>query len=179
MYIPEIPNNSLTKEITKIVELCKKLEPEYLNGTAKFNAPVSEGELSKWENDNSIMIPESCKDWLRFSNGSDILNGLMISYSLSDFVTECDDIPKDLVVIGNIIGDGEFICFSKETNKIILEDHGNLDEYNCLNDILNRVVQMMQENCGLSASSISILEMMAKKAREKKIRNCDTPDVKD
>jgi len=37
----------------------------------------------------------------------------------------------------------------------------------------------MQENCGLSASSISILEMMAKKAREKKIRNCDTPDVKD
>lgn len=168
MYIPEIPNNSLTKEITKIVELCQKLEPEYLNVTAKFNEPISEEELAKWENDNCITIPESCKDWLRFSNGSDILNGLMVSYSLSDFVIECDDISKDLVVIGNVIGDGEFICFSKGTKKIILEDHGNLEEYSCLNDIIKRIVEMMQGKCGLSPSSISILEMMAKKAREKK-----------
>lgn len=78
MYIPEIPNNSLTKEITKIIELCQKLEPEYLNVTVKFNEPISE-ELAKWENDNGIMIPESCKDWLRFSNGSDIHNGLMVA----------------------------------------------------------------------------------------------------
>ena len=28
MYIPEIPNNSLTDEITQIVELNKKLEDE-------------------------------------------------------------------------------------------------------------------------------------------------------
>ncbi len=167
MYIPEIPNNSLTKEIIKIVELCQKLEHEYLNVTAKFNEPISEEELAKWENDNGIMIPESCKDWLRFSNGSDILNGLMVIYSLSDFVIEWYDMPKDLVVIGNIIGDGEFICFSKGTKKIILEDHGNLEEYNCLNDIINRVIRI-QENCGLSSSSISVLEMMAKKAREKK-----------
>ena len=28
MFIPEIPNNSLTEEITQIVELSKKLEDE-------------------------------------------------------------------------------------------------------------------------------------------------------
>lgn len=166
MYIPEIPNNSLTKEITKVVELCHKLEPEYLNVTAKFNEPISEEELAKWENDNGIMIPESCKDWLRFSNGSDILNGLMVSYRLSDFIIECDDMSKNLVVIGNVIYGGKFICFSKETKKIILEDHGNLEEYSCLNDIIKQIIEMMQGRCGLSQSSISILEKMAKKSRE-------------
>lgn len=162
MYIPEIPDNSLTKEITKVVELCQKLEPEYLNVTAKFNEPISEEELAKWENDNGIMIPESCKDWLRFSNGSDILNGLMVSYSLYDFIIECDDMSKDLVIIGNIIGNGEFICFSKETKKIILVDHGNLEKYSCLNDIIKRIIEMMQGRCGLSPSSISILKKWLK-----------------
>ena len=39
MYIPEIPNNSLTEEIKEIVELSKKLEKEY---DFEYNPPATE-----------------------------------------------------------------------------------------------------------------------------------------
>lgn len=46
MYIPEIPQNSLTDEITQIVELSKKLENEY---DFEFDPPLSEVKIILWE----------------------------------------------------------------------------------------------------------------------------------
>ena len=53
MYIPEIPQNSLTDEITQIVELSKKLENEY---DFEFDPPLSEEKIILWEKENNIAI---------------------------------------------------------------------------------------------------------------------------
>ena len=162
MYIPEIPNNSLTKEITEIVQLSQKLENEY---DFVYYPPATEEEITLWENKHKIAIPESVKDWLRFSNYSNIRGELAVIRSIQDFEIECEIMPEDLVVIGEAIGDGEFICFSKKTGKLVWEDHGDLEIYDNFNKVLKLIIDMMNENCGLSKNSISILEAMAKKAR--------------
>ena len=70
MVVPNIPNNSLTEEIKEIVSLCQQLEDRY---DSYFNPPASEEEIIAWENEHGITIPETYKDWLRFSNGSEII----------------------------------------------------------------------------------------------------------
>ena len=166
MYIPEIPNNILKEEITQIVELSKKLEDEgyYFD----YDPPATEEELSSWEKENNIKIPESLKDWLRFSSYSNIRSELAIINGVEDFKIDCELVPDDMVIIGEVIGDGEFIGFSRKTGKILWEDHGNIEYYNDFNELLKEIIDMMQGKTGLSETSINILEALAKKARERK-----------
>ena len=63
--VPE--NNSLKKEIRKLLELCKKDEKDNGEKRNYFNAPITEEEMINWEERNRAKIPESYKEWLRFS----------------------------------------------------------------------------------------------------------------
>ncbi len=141
MFIPEIPNNSLTEEITQIVELSKELEDEgyYFD----YDPPATDAEISSWEKEHNIKIPESIKDWLRFSSYSDIRSELAIINGLEDFKTDCELVPDEMVIIGEVIGDGQFIGFSKETGKILWEDHGKVDEYDSFKDLLKEIIDLM------------------------------------
>ena len=137
MYIPEIPNNSLTEEIKEIVELSKKLEKEY---DFEYAPPATEEEISAWESEHGITIPETYKDWLRFSNGSVIKNQLAVFWGIK-MIGSCDQfLPNDLVTIGELIGDGEFLCFSKKSQKIVRENHGEITEFQSFNIILKDTV---------------------------------------
>ncbi len=143
MNIPKIPDNSLTHEITELVGLCEKLREEY---TFMFFEPASEEALSAWESENGIKLPESYKDWLRFSNGAVISNNLAHFYSLDALVkNEISDglISDDLVIIGALIGDGEYLCFSKSTGNIIWWDHGKTRAYSDFNAVLNKIMDIM------------------------------------
>ena len=137
MYIPEIPNNSLTEEIKEIVELSKKLEKEY---DFEYAPPATEEEISAWESEHGITIPETYKDWLRFSNGSVIKNQLAVFWGIK-MIGSCDQfLPNDLVSIGELIGDGEFLCFSKKSQKIVRENHGEITEFQSFKIILKDTV---------------------------------------
>lgn len=132
MYIPEIPNNSLTEEIKEIVELSKKLEKEY---DFEYAPPATEEEISAWESEHGITIPETYKDWLRFSNGSVIKNQLAVFWGIKMIGSSDQFLPNDLVSIGELIGDGEYLCFSKKTGKIVRYNHGDTevcDDLKCL-----------------------------------------------
>ncbi len=118
MNIPKIPNNSLTEEIKEIVSLCQQLEPKYGAKSFSFAPPATEEEFSNWENRNGISIPETYKDWLRFSNGSDILSSLARFNGLQNFVVNSKIVPDDIVIIGTLVGDGELLCFLKQTGEI-------------------------------------------------------------
>ena len=145
MYILEIPNNSLTEEITQIVELSKKLEDEgyYFD----YDPPATEEELSSWEKENNIEIPESLKDWLRFSSYSNICSELAIINGLEDFKTDCELVPEDMVIIGEVIGDGEFIGFSKETGEIMWEDHGEVTKLESFDIFLkDTLIRMLKDS---------------------------------
>ena len=140
MFIPEIPNNSLTEEITQIVELSKALEE---HNYFDYDPPATDAEISLWEKEHNIKIPESIKDWLRFSSYSDIRSELAIINGLEDFKTDCELVPDEMVIIGEVIGDGQFIGFSKETGKILWEDHGKVDEYDSFKDLLKEIIDLM------------------------------------
>ncbi|MBR6394375.1 MAG: SMI1/KNR4 family protein [Ruminococcus sp.] len=145
MYIPEIPNNSLTDEITQIVELSKKLEDEgyYFD----YDPPATEEELSSWEKENNIKIPESLKDWLRFSRYSNICSELAIIKGVNAFKIDCELVPEDMVIIGEVIGDGEFIGFSKETGEIMWEDHGEVTKLESFDIFLkDTLIRMLKDS---------------------------------
>ena len=108
MYIPEIPNNSLTEEITQIVELSKLFDDEY---DFEYSPPSTEDEMNEWEDKHNIMIPESIKDWLRFSSFSNIRSESAIIRNVSEFKIGCEVVPDDMIIIGEVIGDGKFIGF--------------------------------------------------------------------
>ena len=145
MYIPEIPNNSLTEEITQIVELSKELEDEgyYFD----FDPPATEEELSSWEKENNIKIPESIKDWLRFSSYSNIRSELAVINGVEDFKINCELVPDEMVIIGEVIGDGEFIGFSKENGEIMWEDHGEVTKLESFDIFLkDTVIRMLKKS---------------------------------
>ena len=143
MYIPEIPQNSLTEEITQIAELSKKLEDE--GYYFEFLQPEDEEKIISWEKENSIIIPESVKDWLRFTRGAIIADDIARIGGINGFESGSDYVPDEMVIIGQIIGDGQLIVFSKETGKIMWETHADIIKFNSFASFLNEVVIRMLE----------------------------------
>jgi len=139
-----LTGNSLEKEIRIILDIYEKYKDEL--GNFKFAEPATEQEISAWEKTNGITLPESYKDWLRFSNGSTIdmctaeFFGLEKITKHSKYKT-C--LPDEYVWIGNMIGDGEALLFSRLTGKIVRHDHGNYREYDSMKEILLEVIDIL------------------------------------
>ena len=93
--VPE--NNSLKKEIRKLLELCKKDEKDNGEKRNYFNAPITEEEMINWEERNRAKIPESYKEWLRFSGKCCIAGNTATFWGPNEF--HSDYVPKGLVVI--------------------------------------------------------------------------------
>lgn len=130
----------LEKEIKTIVELCNSLKDEY---NSKFFEPVDEEAMKQWEKENETIIPELYKEWLRFSNGAVIRGSLAYFYGIEGFEFGSSDYPEDCVIIGDLIGDGERLGFSKTTGKIVRINHGRIREYDDFAVFLNRMVIRM------------------------------------
>jgi hypothetical protein len=168
-YNINLPNqsNSLYEEIREILYWSKRLIPEYGDTASRFGPPVSEDEITKWEESNGIIIPESYKEWLRFSCDSQIRNTLAHFSRPNDFEINNPSLPEDLVVIGWLIGDGEILCFSKNTGLLVRYFEGNCDEtFKNFASILHQTIQMMNGE-GLSKESEDLLLSMARENKEK------------
>ncbi len=144
MFIPEIPKNKLTDEITQIVELSKKLEQDY---NFEFAPPLSEEKITFWEKENDITIPDQIKDWLRFSGYTSLCNELVIIRGIDGFRAQSEYIHDDMVIIGSFIDASIAIGFSKTTGIILREDHGEIKEYSTFADFLqNTVIRSLKKS---------------------------------
>ena len=133
----------LEKEITTIVELCSTLKEQY---DSKFFNPVDEDVIKQWEEENGIIIPEMYKEWLQFSNGAVIRGSLAHFYGVEGFEVNNAYYPKECVIIGDLIGDGERLGFSKTTGKILRINHSQVREYDNFALFLNRmIIRMLRE----------------------------------
>lgn len=94
--------------------MCQELDKDYYS---YFAPPETEEAITEWEQKNGIKIPESYKDWLRFPGYSEILNELAHFNGVGDMIANYEHLPENLVYIGDLIGDGEMLCFSKITEK--------------------------------------------------------------
>jgi hypothetical protein len=158
MEIPKIPKNTLTEEITEISKLCKEISPERGEFYSSFNPPATESEITEWETKNGLKIPESYKDWLRFSNGSVICGSLMELYSINEIQMYDQSDIEDYVIIGSVIGDGEILCFSKSTGKIFTDNHGEIREYINLKKLLKWTLDNIKDRIGYLESTSNIIK---------------------
>ena len=164
--VPE--NNSLNKEIRKLLELCKKDEKENGERRNYFNEPVTEEEMINWEETNRAKIPESYKEWLRFSGKCRIAGNIATFWGPNEF--RSDYVPKGLVVIGEIIGDGEVVCFSKDKGIFVRVFEGKLTEINDFAGVLKEIIKLMDDKPILSEERY--LEILQKiKEKKDKERN--------
>jgi len=162
VYIPEIPNNSITKELKKLTALCKKKIAEYGENSSWFKPPMIENDIQKWETENNIKLPTTYREWLLFSEESQIRNNLAHFYRLYDFKYNMIAVSPDFVVIGEIFGDGELICFSKTKKSFFIYDHGDLEEKEDFRYILKEIIRIMDEKSALSPKMQDLLMQMVK-----------------
>ena len=140
MHVPD--NNSLKAEIEEILKLCKESEEEYGDKASYFNDPESEQEMTEWEEANGVKIPESYKEWLRFTGKCRIVSNTATFWGPSEF--HSDYVPEDLVVIGEMIGDGEVVCFSKESGEFVRFFEGKENwRYSDIKGLLNEIMRML------------------------------------
>ncbi len=149
IFIPEVPNNGLKSELEQIVFLARTAvnseayEEELL--TFEFNPPASEDEINKLEADLDIVFEEDYKDFLRFSNGAILCFNAAEFYNLDDVNSLAkqekeDSFPKDYIILGEVIGDGEVLCYSKNNRNYISYFEGRKKVYDSLIDFFNAVI---------------------------------------
>lgn len=160
----EIQNNSLQVEICELLVLSDRLEEMNMDG-AQFNPPAAEEEILNWERTNGITIPESYKEWLRFSDGSEIFGHTAELLGVKRIVVKGEFLPEDLVIIGHLVGDGELLCFSKMTGKIVRLFEGERDEFDSFKEILLTLIRWGKGQLGedettnrLGATMLAMLE---------------------
>jgi len=162
MYIPEIPNNSIAKELKKLTALCEKKIADYGENSSWFKSPMIENDIRKWEAGNNIKLPTTYREWLLFSEEAFIRNNLAHFYRLDDFKYNVIDVSHDLIVIGEIFGDGEMICLSKSKNSFYIFDHGELEEQEDFRDILKEIIRLLDDKSSLSPKMQDLLMQMVK-----------------
>ena len=163
MNIPE--NNSLKAEIEELLQLCKESEEEYGEDASYFNEPVSEQEMTEWEEANGVKIPESYKEWLRFTGKCRIVSNTATFWGPSEF--HSDYVPEDLVVIGEMVGDGEVVCFSKTTGEFVEFFEGMMDcRYTDFKGVINEIMRMLGKSQISEEERVAKIELMLKRLEE-------------
>lgn len=166
MYIPKIPNNSLMKEIKRITELCESKINEYGEDSSWFEPGLSETDIHDWEISNNTLIPTLYKEWLLFSKESQIRNNLAHFYKTDDFLFGISGIPNDLIIVGELMGDGELLCISKSDNKLVVVDHDTIEDAD-FREILKDIIRILEDKSGLSMDMQELLMKMLNELKEK------------
>lgn len=163
MRVPE--NNSLKAEIEEILKLCDEAE-EKGEGSSYFKEPVSEEEMTQWEEANGVKIPESYKEWLRFTGKCRIVSNTATFWGPKEF--HSDYVPEELVVIGEMVGDGEVVCFSKETGEFVEYFEGRAHgTYGDFNGVLKEILRTLKNEPAISHERIQEILAMLKEKEER------------
>lgn len=151
MFIPEIPNNNLKSQLEELISIVKKLETTTtdLRVKFKFNPPASEEEILNFENAFNISLPVGYKEFLLFSNGAQLCGHTAEFDDINSIVNLnqaeiSPDFPEDYVVIADIIGDGELLCFSKTSKKFIRYFDGDETIFDNFYDVFKIIIKRIK-----------------------------------
>lgn len=165
--IPE--NNSLKKEIKKLLELCEKNDEESGAEDSYFEEAIEEQKMTEWEAINGVAIPESYKEWLRFSRKCRIIRNTATFWGPDEF--HSNYVPEGLVVIGEMVGDGTLVCFTKESKEFIEFFEGKISsKYNDFNAVIKEVLRMIGDTDEGKLTDEEIQIMLQKLAEIRKKR---------
>lgn len=162
---------NVKKEFDEIVKLCEEAIPEYGDEASYFKEPATEEEINNWEKTTGVKIPESYREWLKLTSSCRIC-GTTATYFFPE-INQPQFIPEDYIVIGDVVGDGEVLCFSKEEGNFITYFEGEVDEeYEDFLDVLRETKRMIKgELPEISFTDEQIKTMLAKLEELKKEKN--------
>lgn len=144
-------NNNLEVMFENIRNLCAELDDI---DNSIFAKPATETVLNMWEEENGIKIPETYRRWLQLSKYSNICGGLVELFMPSANGYYSRLVPQEYVVIGNIIGDGERICFLKTTGEFVRYDHGRVTKVGDLENIILWVTEYLEIIINIATAQI-------------------------
>lgn len=102
----------LFEEIRKMCNYLVKYDKSY------FNAPASENEIDFFQKSNDLVLPDELLRIYQSANGCNILGRTATIYKLQNVGIKFKEVPEDYVVFGEIVGDGELLCFHEKTGEI-------------------------------------------------------------
>lgn len=133
--------NELRELYEKIQQLCEKLSDV---DQSIFEEGAVEEELFEWQLQNGVKMPDEYMQWLQMSKYVNICGGLLELFMPSVNGYYGSLVSPEYVVIGNIIGDGERICYSRATGKFVRYDHGTAIKLKDFKDILVWVTEYLE-----------------------------------
>ena len=141
--------NEMKEIFDEIKELCKEDMENYGERSTYFKEPATEEEILQWEKTTNIKMPESYKMWLKLTRCCQIDSTLAEFYFPEEEQPEY--IPEDYVEIGEVVGDGEFVCFSKSKGNFITYFEGEInEEYEDFVGMLKEVKRMLKGELSIS-----------------------------
>lgn len=123
-------NDKTVKERIEEIMECQKA-----GYVMRFFPPATDEEISDFEKKNDILIPESYKEWLRFSNGGYLFGfgGPHLYGTLTASQTPIGDdfsnamVPKEYGIVG--YWGSEHICYHKTTGKFFFYEYEEPSQY--------------------------------------------------
>ena len=106
-------NLMLFNELGKMCNLISSYDKTF------FNTPASEIEIASFKQKNKLLLPDELEKLYQLSNGFQILGRTAVVYELKKVGARFEDIPEEYVVFGEIVGDGEKLCFNEKTGEIV------------------------------------------------------------
>ena len=165
IWIPE--NNSLKSKIEELYEWCDKRDNDDELGKTYFNEPIDEDKLNKWEEANGVKIPETYKEWLRFTEKCLIDGSSAMFWGTDDF--HHNFMPDNLTVIGEMSGDGEVVCFSNDNGEFMGYYEGDITyRTNDFSQVIDQIFERNSAWGGLSKEDIELFMEFCERNKKKK-----------
>lgn len=93
-------------------------------GKMAFLEAATEEQISKFEENHKVKLPEKYKEWLQYSDGGDcFLPAGVQFYGVSHkplINVDCNDRPADSYVVIGALDTGDPVLFKKESEKILI-----------------------------------------------------------
>lgn len=164
LTVPE--NNSLKKEIKEMLSWLDKKEADNELGRTTFAPACTEEKMAAWESANGIKIPESYKEWLRFTEECTIDGTTAQLFGPDHFRT--DYVPENLIVIGEVVGDGEQVCFDKKTGEIVTWFEGARNfQFGEFSGFLKEINKRLSGRLVINKKSAELFMQFMKEAKER------------
>lgn len=118
----------ISEELNSIIDLLNQ------QGKMAFLEGTSEEQISQFEKENEVKLPEMYKEWLRFSDGGECFlpAGVQfygVAHKPQINVNE-DDRPDDNYIVIGALASGDPVLCEKTGEKILIFDHetGSIDD---------------------------------------------------
>lgn len=147
-----VAENSPLKENLEMLLYMAKKYPDQM-GLCLYEG-ASSLTISLFEERTGIKLTDELKALYMFSNGMDVDRSTLIFDNLEiierdykkgycDWLKEGD--ADDYLLIGSVIGDGEYLCMEKKTGHIFWHDEGEMTDYIDAGSIIDWAIRFIYE----------------------------------